>query len=452
TLTPTTPLSYSTQYNVTLDADVVKDQNGLYLDGNENGTAEGSPVDKYTWSFTTELEPDTTPPTITINSPTGSDVALDAVFSVTFDENMNQTQAESAFIIAPAVAGAFSWDGNTLTFTPTTPIPYSTTYTIRINASVARDLAGNRLDGDEDGTSELYPVDDFWWTFTTIQESTPPAKIWDLSATPGDRNGEIDLSWTAPGDDGNTSKASAYEIRYYGASINDMNWASATLVAEAPTPQNPGTQKFFTVTGLTPGQTYYFAIKTLDEVPNISPLSNTASAVATDLKPPTTPATVIPTTSDEGIALTWTASTEEDFDHYAVYRSTDNIIFVLVVNTTDSSYTDTDVEDGTIYYYEIVAVDEEGNEAPGSTTVQAVWETPTVQSPAEPSSSPFLIIIVLIVLAAIGVLGYLFWQKKLKGDGMKPKEEVPVEDGIKEEKVVPMPEAEKEKMEEASRR
>ena len=38
----------------------------------------------------------------------------------------------------------------------------------------------------------------------------------------------IQLSWTAPGDDGATGTATTYDVRYSTATINAGNWASAT--------------------------------------------------------------------------------------------------------------------------------------------------------------------------------------------------------------------------------
>ncbi|HEX9986798.1 MAG TPA: MG2 domain-containing protein [Thermoanaerobaculia bacterium] len=50
------------------------------------------------------------------------------------------------FKISPNVAGTFRWSGTTtLIFTPKTPLPYATTYTVTIDAS-ARSVAGNTLD------------------------------------------------------------------------------------------------------------------------------------------------------------------------------------------------------------------------------------------------------------------------------------------------------------------
>ena len=52
------------------------------------------------------------------------------------------------------------------------------------------------------------------------------------------------------------------------------NWASATQVTGEPTPAAAGTNQNMTVSGLSGDTTYYFAMKTADEVPNWSALSN----------------------------------------------------------------------------------------------------------------------------------------------------------------------------------
>jgi len=86
------------------------------------------------------------------------------------------------------------------------------------------------------------------------------------------------LTWTAPADDGGTEgTASEYDIRYSLSPITDYNWDNATPCTGEPSPKPAGTTKSFTVTGLFPSTTYYFALKTADEVPNSSGISNSAS-------------------------------------------------------------------------------------------------------------------------------------------------------------------------------
>lgn len=104
-------------------------------------------------------------------------------------------------------------------------------------------------------------------------DTTPPADITNLS-TSGATTSSINLSWTAPGDDGNSGTASSYDIRYSTVAITSSNWSSATQVSGEPTPSSAGSSESMTISGLSPATIYYFAIKTSDEVPNESGLSN----------------------------------------------------------------------------------------------------------------------------------------------------------------------------------
>jgi hypothetical protein len=82
------------------------------------------------------------------------------------------------------------------------------------------------------------------------------------------------LRWTAPGDDGKIGTAKQYDIRYSTSPITESNWVSAIQVTGEPTPLAAGTQQRIILTGLNPGINYYVAMKTADEIPNWSTLSN----------------------------------------------------------------------------------------------------------------------------------------------------------------------------------
>ncbi|NPV08180.1 MAG: hypothetical protein HPY83_09500 [Anaerolineae bacterium] len=114
---------------------------------------------------------------------------------------------------------------------------------------------------------------------STNGDTTPPAAIADLTAATGPVAGTIVLHWTAPGDDGTAGTATAYQVRYGSSVITEADWGTATPVSHGiPIPADAGTPQSMTVTGLTSGRTYYFAIKTLDEVPNVSAISNSPGA------------------------------------------------------------------------------------------------------------------------------------------------------------------------------
>ncbi|MEA2030879.1 MAG: fibronectin type III domain-containing protein [candidate division Zixibacteria bacterium] len=138
-------------------------------------------------------------------------------------------------------------------------------------------------------------------TATTDVETDAPTAVADLHIS-GNTSTTATLDWTAPGDDGTNGTAYEYELRYSTSSITDVNWSSATLIAGVSAPQIAGSDETFTVEGLDPSTMYYFAIKTADEVPNWSDLSNVPS-VTTD------PEEIPPSDIEDLIALVSTAST-----------------------------------------------------------------------------------------------------------------------------------------------
>jgi len=113
--------------------------------------------------------------------------------------------------------------------------------------------------------------------FMTIAEpdSLPPGSIANLSTSDAGSN-SIRLAWTATGDDGNTGRATKYEIRYSTALITAGNFGSATLVLGSPDPKPAGTAETFDVTGLSFSTSYYFAVKAFDEFNNAGGISNVA--------------------------------------------------------------------------------------------------------------------------------------------------------------------------------
>ena len=114
------------------------------------------------------------------------------------------------------------------------------------------------------------------------QDLTAPASIMDLAATPGTETGCVDLSWTAPGDDAHVGTAASYLVRYSVSVIDSpAGWEAATPVTSGvPNPKPAGQSEQMTVSGLTPGALYYFAVRAQDEVPNLGGLSNSPSAIA----------------------------------------------------------------------------------------------------------------------------------------------------------------------------
>ena len=111
---------------------------------------------------------------------------------------------------------------------------------------------------------------------TTAKEILP-AQVTDLTAVSGTGDSEIDLSWSAVGDDDMTGTAATYIIRYNTEPVSDGNWGTSTDVPSLPAPSDPGTLETKTVTGLDRGTTYYFAIKVEDDFESSNAVNNLSS-------------------------------------------------------------------------------------------------------------------------------------------------------------------------------
>lgn len=126
-------------------------------------------------------------------------------------------------------------------------------------------------------------------TTPPIPDTTPPAQI-SLGISTFTSN-EITLRWIAPGDDGNTGQASGYDFRYSTSQITAANWnniPSAQRITDPNfRPLPAGQSQYYSITGLSQGTTYYFAIKAVDERGNLGPLSNVVSQATSVPSPPT---------------------------------------------------------------------------------------------------------------------------------------------------------------------
>ncbi|MBN2208582.1 MAG: hypothetical protein JW759_04735 [Candidatus Coatesbacteria bacterium] len=114
------------------------------------------------------------------------------------------------------------------------------------------------------------------------QDLTPPARISDLAGLDGEVEGQLTLSWTATGDDGNVGAAARYILKYAAFEINASNWSLVETYQQSLswTPSEAGERELKTISGLVSGRTYYFALKAFDDSSNESGISNCASAAA----------------------------------------------------------------------------------------------------------------------------------------------------------------------------
>jgi hypothetical protein len=139
TFTPTSALDANAVFTATVTTGV-KDLAGNAL------------AASFVWTFTTGATTDTVAPTVTSTNPiaSASGVGIDAAVNATFDKAMDpSTINPTTFTVtgpgATVVVGKVSYDvlDKIATFTPTSPLASSTTFTVIIAG--AKDLAGNAL-------------------------------------------------------------------------------------------------------------------------------------------------------------------------------------------------------------------------------------------------------------------------------------------------------------------
>lgn len=125
------------------------------------------------------------------------------------------------------------------------------------------------------------------WTLHVAAEpdSIPPARVLVLSIAPGAETGEVDIEWTAVGDDSMTGVPSYYVVRTSPWEILDEHaWSSSSNRDGEPTPALPGQIMRMTVRDLPPANVVYIAVRAVDDFGLISPLSPSASTKARGMK------------------------------------------------------------------------------------------------------------------------------------------------------------------------
>jgi hypothetical protein len=227
----------------------------------------------------------------------------------------------------------------------------------------------------------------------------PPAGVLDLRVIAvGVDN--VTLRWTAMGDDDVTGRAALYDMRF---SINPLSvYDRATVVAGfLPAPNFAGYVETFVVTGLTPNTIYYFWLRSADEVPNWSEVSNRATG--TTLPPPPAPPGAITDLAaievgQHDLTLTWTAPTGAFNAQYDIRMGTEESTawadMVALKGLNDSpfpgapgsgeTFNVADLQPGTTYYFRIQTLDTTNNlESPISNRAIA-----TTQPPDPPPDPP----------------------------------------------------------------
>ncbi len=142
-------------------------------------------------------------------------------------------------------------------------------------------------------------------------DTIPPAAVDGLFARYPTTH-SISLTWFSPGDDGNSGRASAYDVRWARSPLTESNWDTATPITGVPAPKPARQVETFKVTGLPSEEDIYFALKTSDEAQNESDISNWSMSATLDVPPSSITDLTAVAISDTEFRLTWTATGDNE--------------------------------------------------------------------------------------------------------------------------------------------
>lgn len=194
----------------------------------------------------------------------------------------------------------------------------------------------------------------------SITTPTSPTNVLTSS-----NNAKIGLTWDA------VSEAQTYIVKKANSSGGQY-----TTIAENIQNNN------YSDTDVVNQQTYYYVIVAKNEAgesPNSAEVSGTPQE---PLSPPTVPTNLVATSGNQSVSITW--DNILNANSYSVKRSTTSggNFTTIASDITSTSYTDTDLTNGTTYYYVIIAKNEAG-EGEESTEVSA---TPVQGLPSNPTN------------------------------------------------------------------
>ena len=143
----------------------------------------------------------------------------------------------------------------------------------------------------------------------------------------------------------------------------------------------------YTFSNLTNGKEYTFSLLAKDSSGNSSRLVS-ISATPKDLTAPATPTGFIATPADAEVMLLWNKNTEADIKHYKLYYNVAGKDTTTL--STDTTYTVTNLVNGTEYRFSVSAVDLNGNESALSAPVVSTPDFTTILAQTSIYQNPLL--------------------------------------------------------------
>ena len=205
------------------------------------------------------------------------------------------------------------------------------------------------------------------------------------------RKDGVALTWTAPQQQLGEQAVgvSGYEMRYAFEPITDASWDMAVPVKNLPKPSAPKTLETFFLKDAPTSTAYYLALRSVDELGNLSAISNVLAVPELDAAPPAPILDLaVEDAGKDWIRITWTASGDNENQGQAAKQliriapnlklvknwqdATDvpNDVFPSVAGSRDS-FTITGLASNATYFIAVKSADAFGNESEMSNIVRA---------------------------------------------------------------------------------
>lgn len=161
----------------------------------------------------------------------------------------------------------------------------------------------------------------------------------------------IKVSWT----DETEGYTDHYVLEYKAS--GDANWTSLNI--------SRSNEHY--INGVKIGVLYVIRLKSVNTYGVSSVYDSFTITPGGDTTAPGVASSLVAVTALKGINLKWTNPTDADFDHVDIYRHTSDIpggdksAATRIASVKTDSYTDTNADSGTTYYYWLKAVDHTGN-------------------------------------------------------------------------------------------
>jgi hypothetical protein len=199
---------------------------------------------------------------------------------------------------------------------------------------------------------------------TVTPKAAVPGAPTAVTGTAGDH--KVDLSWTAPANDGGATVTSYLVTPYAGTTA-------------LPSVTTPSAATTFSVPGLTNGTVYTFTVSALNS--SGTGAASDASDAVTPVGAPGAPTDLVATAGRGSVSLTWSAPTDTGGRPVTSYEVTYSPGGPSTpVTTTAGTASFTSLSNGVTYTFSVKAVNDAGTGAPATTTA-----TPKAVLPGVPS-------------------------------------------------------------------